>query len=108
MGAARGLSSLLKRQTFGAAIVSVLNAEASGAQTIDEALSQLWVAGAPLDWSIVNQTSGRQKAILPTYPFERDVYWIEPPIYQPEGDDLVEEPAEPTEEQHQRFDASIS
>lgn len=43
------------------------------------ALSQLWIAGAPIDWAGFYQGERRRRVPLPTYPFERQRYWIEPP-----------------------------
>ncbi|HEY1352145.1 MAG TPA: type I polyketide synthase [Ktedonobacteraceae bacterium] len=50
----------------------------------DEALllntaGQLWLAGAPLDWRGLYTHERRQRLPLPTYPFERQRYWIDPP-----------------------------
>ncbi|MFH0245766.1 amino acid adenylation domain-containing protein [Streptomyces sp. HK10] len=42
-----------------------------------EALGRLWLAGAELDWERVQGGSGDRIA-LPTHPFERRRYWIEP------------------------------
>lgn len=40
-------------------------------------LGRLWLAGVPLDWQGYYATEKRQRVILPTYPFERQRYWIE-------------------------------
>ncbi|MCZ7434491.1 non-ribosomal peptide synthetase/type I polyketide synthase [Streptomyces sp. WMMC1477] len=42
-----------------------------------EALGRLWLAGAELDWERVQGGTGDRIA-LPTHPFERRRYWIEP------------------------------
>jgi phthiocerol/phenolphthiocerol synthesis type-I polyketide synthase E len=49
----------------------------------DEALllksvGQLWLAGASPDWHGFYSQQKRQRLPLPTYPFERQRYWIEP------------------------------
>jgi acyl transferase domain-containing protein/acyl carrier protein len=41
-------------------------------------LGQLWLAGATIDWSALHSGYGRRRVPLPTYPFERERYWIEP------------------------------
>ena len=46
-------------------------------------IGQLWIAGAPLDSSRFLAREGRRRVPLPTYPFERQRYWIDPPA---EGD----------------------
>ena len=42
------------------------------------ALGRLWVAGATVDWPALHRPALRQRVPLPTYPFERLRYWIEP------------------------------
>lgn len=49
------------------------------------ALSQCWLAGMSIDWDAVYQHESRQRVPLPTYPFERQRYWVEP---QPSMRDL--------------------
>jgi acyl transferase domain-containing protein/acyl carrier protein len=40
-------------------------------------LGKLWLAGVELDWEAFYQGERRRRAPLPTYPFERQRYWIE-------------------------------
>ena len=42
------------------------------------ALGQLWLAGVPVDWPGFYAHEQRRRARLPTYPFERKRFWIEP------------------------------
>ena len=42
------------------------------------ALGQLWLAGVTIDWQLFYQNEYRQRLPLPTYPFERQRYWIDP------------------------------
>ena len=49
--------------------------------SVARALSQLWMYGVPVDWSKYVET-GRRRVALPTYPFERQSYWIA--AYRPE------------------------
>ena len=42
------------------------------------ALGRLWLAGVKPDWSGFYANESRQRVSLPTYPFERKRYWIEP------------------------------
>ena len=42
------------------------------------ALGKLWLAGANVDWSGFYAEEQRYRLPLPTYPFERESYWIEP------------------------------
>jgi len=43
------------------------------------ALGKLWLAGAAVDWKQLYAGERRQRLSLPTYPFQRQRYWIEPP-----------------------------
>ena len=42
-----------------------------------ESLSNLYVHGMDLDWHGFNQENPRCRVALPTYPFERERYWLE-------------------------------
>lgn len=42
------------------------------------ALAQLWVSGVQVNWSEVHRNEKRHRVVLPTYPFERQSYWVEP------------------------------
>ncbi len=41
-------------------------------------LGKLWIQGVAVDWNAFNADEPRQRLPLPTYPFERQRYWIEP------------------------------
>ena len=40
-------------------------------------LSELYVRGVPVDWSGVHRHHRRQRVAMPTYPFQRERYWVE-------------------------------
>lgn len=42
------------------------------------ALAQLWTAGTRVDWAAFHRGETRRRLELPTYPFERQSYWVEP------------------------------
>jgi phthiocerol/phenolphthiocerol synthesis type-I polyketide synthase E len=42
------------------------------------AAGRLWAAGAPVDWKAVHAHERLRRVALPTYPFERERYWVEP------------------------------
>ncbi|NER93852.1 MAG: SDR family NAD(P)-dependent oxidoreductase [Symploca sp. SIO1B1] len=46
-------------------------------QQMFSSLGQLYVKGAEVDWLEFDQNYVRQKVTLPTYPFQREKYWIE-------------------------------
>jgi len=43
-------------------------------------LARLWLAGVAVDWRGVYARERRRRLQLPTYPFERKRYWIEPSL----------------------------
>ena len=45
-------------------------------------VGQLWLAGVPLHWPALHGTGHRRRVPLPTYPFQRQRYWLEP---RPDG-----------------------
>ncbi|MGD1700256.1 SDR family NAD(P)-dependent oxidoreductase [Dapis sp. BLCC M229] len=46
-------------------------------QQILSSLGQLYVQGVKVSWSDFDRDYVRQKVILPTYPFQREKYWVE-------------------------------
>ena len=42
------------------------------------ALGRLWSLGTPVDWKAFHVGERRRRVPLPTYPFERQAYWINP------------------------------
>jgi acyl transferase domain-containing protein len=82
LGPGRGLSTLVRQQSraSGRAVVRALR---GADETADDlrlartALGQLWLAGARISWTRPQSTARR--LALPTYPFERQRYWIAPP-----------------------------
>ena len=54
------------------------NDEIGDAEFITGALAQVWVAGKKIDWKGFHAHERRQRLPLPTYPFERERFWIEP------------------------------
>jgi phthiocerol/phenolphthiocerol synthesis type-I polyketide synthase E len=51
-------------------------------------VGRLWTAGVALDWRVVGG-GGRRKTLLPTYPFERQRFWIDPVPPKRAADDEV-------------------
>jgi len=45
-------------------------------------LGQLWLAGVDIDWNVVYGQGRFQRIALPTYPFEKQNFWIEPETRQ--------------------------
>jgi epothilone polyketide synthase D len=47
--------------------------------TVLDTLSALYVEGQPIDWQAFDRPYGRKRVPLPTYPFQRQRYWIDRP-----------------------------
>ena len=79
------LSTLTRQQLNGAAtqqvVLPTLRAPHDAKSDVEfllTALGRLWMAGATLDWQGLYKHERRLRVPLPTYPFERQRYWIEP------------------------------
>ena len=46
-------------------------------QQMLESLAELYVHGSAIDWAQVAPPATRRKVVLPTYPFQRQRYWVE-------------------------------
>jgi acyl transferase domain-containing protein/acyl carrier protein len=76
--------------------------------TLLETAAALYVRGAAIDWEQVEGGAGRRKVALPTYPFQRQRYWVEtsraterslaiaPAVFQPANRDALYEVAWPS------------
>ncbi len=56
-----------------------VSATQSDLSSLQSALGRLWLAGIRPEWQKVCASEQRRRISLPTYPFERKRYWIEPP-----------------------------
>jgi acyl transferase domain-containing protein/acyl carrier protein len=45
--------------------------------TMSAATAHLWRLGATIDWRVVHALDPRDRVVLPTYPFERQRFWID-------------------------------
>lgn len=50
----------------------------SDSRFLTDALGQMWLAGIDLNWESYYAEEYRRRVALPTYPFQRQRYWIEP------------------------------
>ncbi|WP_410812635.1 AMP-binding protein [Micromonospora sp. 067-2] len=55
------------------------NARVAGPAGALRELAADWVAGRGLDWTALHPPGGIRRTSLPTYPFQRQRYWIDPP-----------------------------
>ncbi|MGA2164638.1 MAG: SDR family NAD(P)-dependent oxidoreductase, partial [Solirubrobacteraceae bacterium] len=49
------------------------------ARALLEAVGEIWVRGAPVDWSRLFAGTAARRVALPTYAFQRERFWLEPP-----------------------------
>ena len=56
--------------------VASANGREEDFNVLESALAEAFTAGAILDWKAVFREGGARKVALPTYPFERERYWI--------------------------------
>ncbi len=75
-GPGRALTSLGRRTLPGVLSIPTLTSETSPLQ----ALASLVQAGANPDWKSFFAETPRRRVSLPTYPFERKRFWIDPPV----------------------------
>jgi len=54
-------------------------------ETLLQSAADLYVAGAPLNWEAFDKPWQRRRLTLPTYPFERQRCWFDPPTELPRG-----------------------
>jgi acyl transferase domain-containing protein len=82
VGPGRGLSSLARQQKGSIAAITptVRHAqeEASDVAFLLGAVGRLWAAGVRLDAARLFDGESRRRETLPTYPFERQRFWINP------------------------------
>lgn len=88
VGPGNTLSSLARQQCSPAAarnIASSLRHRDEQVSDVEFALGvvgKLWCAGLPVDWRALQGGHGARRVPLPSYPFERQRYWIEPTVAQ--------------------------
>jgi amino acid adenylation domain-containing protein len=88
IGPGQTLSSLVK-QTLGKGANKVVlasmphrEAKTSEAEFLHRTLARLWLEGTQVNWSAYHAKK-RRRVTLPTYPFERKRYWIDPQKSEP-------------------------
>ena len=88
VGPGQTLSDLAKQSSHKTAAQVIVSSCGRGVKTDDEALmnavSRLWVAGVAIDWEALRGDRSRQRVPLPTYPFERQRFWVDPPKRTPD------------------------
>ena len=84
VGPGRTLSKLAathpEKKSEQVVLTSVRHPQESGSDEafLLKALGQFWLSGVQVDWNAFSARERRHRIPLPTYPFERQRYWIEP------------------------------
>lgn len=84
VGPGQNLSTLAKLQTNAERAQMVIASIRHPYEVQDDvaflltALGRLWLAGVRIEWAAFYANERRRRVPLPTYPFERRRYWIEP------------------------------
>jgi 3-oxoacyl-[acyl-carrier-protein] synthase II len=58
-------------------IYSPINEQLNNQQILINGLAQLYILGVKINWQTLGTNSGGKKITLPTYPFQRSIYWLE-------------------------------
>lgn len=80
-GPGQALTQLAGQNLDAATAIPSLPAEQDAAndfRAMQSALGKLWAAGAAPGWDAYFAGESRRRAPLPTYPFERKLFWVEP------------------------------
>lgn len=83
VGAGRTLSTFVKQNSVRATGQIVLSSLPHPKETTGDSsfilnmLGRLWLAGVAIDWGNFSASQQHRRVPLPTYPFERQRYWIE-------------------------------
>src|SRR6185312_5761913 len=78
VGPGRALSALVEAR--GSDAIPCLGRPGSpepSSESLLSALGRLWIAGVDVDWKARSAGEGRRRVPLPTYPFERQRFWID-------------------------------
>jgi len=86
VGPGQSLTTLVRQHEQGAAhpLIAISSLAEAAVQKSEigamlSALGRLWASGSEPDWSAIHRGQKRQRVSLPSYPFERKRYWIDPP-----------------------------
>jgi acyl transferase domain-containing protein/acyl carrier protein len=82
VGPGHALSSIARQMSRDAVAIATLPARTqhdsgkSSVETLLTAVGRLWIEGTPVAWRKLHEDELRRRLPLPTYPFERQSYWI--------------------------------
>ena len=80
VGPGQQLKQIIRRQGSQRRVWSSLaGGQQSEMESMVKALGGLWTAGVDIDWKSFHAEQRRHRMPIPTYPFQRKRYWIDPP-----------------------------
>ncbi|ARQ72498.1 beta-ketoacyl synthase [Streptomyces marincola] len=71
-----GVLAAMVRQTFDGAVAATLRRDQPETQSLLTGVGLLFTAGVRVDWAAVLGGRGARRVDLPTYPFERQAFWL--------------------------------
>ncbi|HSF38618.1 MAG TPA: non-ribosomal peptide synthase/polyketide synthase, partial [Thermoanaerobaculia bacterium] len=83
-GPGKALGRLVRSQAAGRMVLASMphpGSPESGAGALLHSLGRLWLAGVEIDWQAFQGEERRRRVPLPTYPFQRQRFWVEAPRY---------------------------
>jgi acyl transferase domain-containing protein len=96
VGPGQALSSLVRRHPARKASQLVLasmpysQGRTSETEILLQTVGRLWTLGVQVDWEGFNKHAPPHRVHLPTYPFERQRYWVDVPSAEVEGEQALE------------------
>lgn len=90
VGPGATLSNLLRQSATMERVIDAIGGLTSATEPGDvpnilASLGRLWLAGVEVEWEKFHALSKRRRVSLPTYPFQRKRFWIEPAARIPES-----------------------
>ncbi|WP_221353562.1 type I polyketide synthase [Streptomyces beigongshangae] len=87
-----GVLTALAQQNAEGVTAATLRRDRPETESLLTGVARLYAAGVTVDWSAVLAGRGAHRVDLPTYPFERERYWVAEPPRAAAGLDTVEHP----------------
>src|SRR5262249_16421080 len=74
------LSALARQSAPGQDLICLPSLRKGRSDSLEmlHSLAALYAAGASVDWTAFDRDYSRRRVVLPTYPFQRQRYWVQP------------------------------
>ncbi|MFC8426778.1 SDR family NAD(P)-dependent oxidoreductase [Streptomyces sp. NPDC057236] len=87
-----GVLTAMTQQNVEGTAAATLRRDHPETESLFAGVARLYAEGVPVDWSAVLAGRGARRVELPTYPFQRERYWVTEQAKAVAGLDLVEHP----------------